>query len=225
MKTNAKNLRSFSPASALAVLLLVVGVVCPRPASAQEENLKAAMSMKDQRKEGISDLGDRVQNFFVLKFARKLVEKLESRDREVDPFGMAMDPEQELADIVVQSVDEETEEEKVKTSLEEALSKFQVTGIFPGRKEIMIGAQTLRVGDRLLIKHQGAVFHLAIAGIDSKKVSLQDTETGEHASVPHGVLGGLPPGMHREKPVLASGEALSETGTIVPMSDRLITLE
>ena len=211
-------------AAAAAVLLSIAAGFAPA-ASAQEEELKAAVAMREEQSAKIKKMGETIQNFSFLRFARVLVEKLEGRKREVDPFGTAMDPEKELAELVVESAEPEVEEPKVKTSLEEALSKFHVTGIFPGRREIMIGAQTLKQGDRLLIKHQTVSFQLEIAGIDSKEVRLKDVETGELATVPHGMMGGLPAGMQREKPEVTEEPVLSESGTIVPMSQRLITLE
>lgn len=218
----------FFPPRRLITIALVIfsgtAGLLPQRANAQEENLKTALETQDRRKQGLKELQDKVQNFFFLKFARDLVEKLEKRDREVDPFGMAMDPEHELAMPVVEATEEEGDE-KVKTSLEEALSKFHVTGVFPSRREVMIGAQTLGVGDQLVIKHQGAEFHMEIADIDTKEVRLRDTDTGEKATVPHGVVAGLPAGMLREKPKYAEEDDLSKKGTIVPMTKHLITLE
>lgn len=208
--------------------LLIVGCLLCLPAigSAQEEQLQAAMEMQDRRVEGLTKLADRISSIAFLQFARDLLQKLGSKNRKVDPFGMAMDPEEAVPDVVAAPEEATEEEAGPKTTLEEAVSKFVVTGLFPNRKEVIVGARNLKVGDVVVIRHSDVEFNLRIDSVTSDAVGLMDTETGEKAFVALDVTGdGLPAGMFREGGG-SEGAASQGPGTgIVPMNQAALTIE
>ena len=112
------------------------------------------------------------------------------------------------------------------TSLQEAVSKFRVTGVCPSRKEVIVGAQSLGVGDNVVIKHGDFSFNLKISKVDANSVELTDLDTGETAGVTLGIVQAIPEGMTRKQPLARRqpGTANSD-GSIVPMSQRFLTLD
>ena len=193
-------------------------------ASGQEEELNAALAMKEKREEGLNKLAERIQNFGFLDYARKLVDRLDKRERKVDPFGMPMDPKQEGGAEVPMAMDDPIEDGP-KTSLQEAVSRFRVTGVYPNRKEVVVGAQSLRVGDQILIKHGEVDFNLEISKVEKDSVELVDLETGEIAGVSLGIVQAIPQGMTRKRPPVQPKNSPSKSGTIVPMNRRQMTLD
>jgi hypothetical protein len=113
-----------------------------------------------------------------------LMSKLEKKERKVDPFGMSMDPENQVI------VEEEAEAEAPRqvTTLEEAVARFRVSGVIPKRGEVIVGARSLGIGDRVLIEHKEVRFDLTIVEVTARKISLKDGETGEIASVDLGIV-------------------------------------
>ena len=140
----------------------------PAPAPAPKEK-------SEEKKEGAIDM--------VMDRARLLIGKLEARQREVDPFGMSMDPENAV--VVAEEVEEAPRQV---TTLEEAVARFRVSGVVPRRREVIVGARSLGVGDRILIEHREVRFDLSIVEITAREISLKDGETGEIATVELGIV-------------------------------------
>jgi len=202
--------------------LAAAWLVAISAAHGQEEELQAALEMQDKRTAGLNKLADRVKNFGFLDYARKLVDKLDRREREVDPFGMPMDPTVNVQELAMPM--EEVTEEVQKTTLQEAIEKFRVTGVNPNRGEVIVGAQSLRVGDHIVIKHGDVSFKLKIAKVKTNSVELVDLDTGELTGVSLGIVQDLPQGMTREQPVRPTPTETESNG-IVPMNHRFLTLE
>lgn len=197
-------------------------------AFAQEEELNMAMQMQDRRIEGLTKLAEQIKNFNFLSLSQGLMKKLENRDLAEDPFGMAMDPENELPEMAAvedAAGDRQEEEEILKTTLQEALTKLHITGVFPHKKTIMVGAQDLGVGDEIVIEYKETVFNLQILGITGSELKLRDKETQEEAAVAIGFSNSLPAGMSRSQPVASQEDAARQESTIVPMSSRSVTVE
>ena len=192
-------------------------------AGAQEAEFET--KLEEKQTAGITKLADRIQNFGFLDYARKLVNKLDKKERKIDPFGMPMDPQQKGAELAY-AVEAPSAEDVVKTTLQEAVSKFRVTGVYPNRKEVIVGAQSLRVGDHVVIKHRDVSFHLKLTKVVADSVELVDTETGEVAGVTLGIVQSIPAGMTRKQPKIAAKPGQANTdGSIVPMSQNFLTLE
>lgn len=196
-------------------------------ASAQEIDSKTVPKPGEKQPTGVAKLADRIQNFGFLEYARKLVDRLDKKERTIDPFGMAMDPQQKGAELaLVEEGPVAAEDTAVKTTLQEAVSRFRVTGVYPNRKEVIVGAQSLRVGDNVVIKHGDFSFRLKLSKVEADSVELTDLETGETAGVSLGIVQAIPQGMTRKQPPVQSraGEANSD-GSIVPMNRRQLTLD
>ncbi|MCB1076830.1 MAG: hypothetical protein KDM64_03280 [Verrucomicrobiae bacterium] len=196
-------------------------------ALAQEDELQMALKMQDDRIKGLTALAEKIKNFNFLSISQGVMKKLESRDQKQDPFGMAMDPEDELPEMSVpdEGLGLEEGEEVMRTSLQEALTKLNITGAIPQRKTIMIGAQELGVGDEIAIQFKETIFNLKILAITSSELKLRDEETQEEASVQIGFSNALPAGMSRQAPKITAEDQQREQTSIVPMSNRSITVE
>jgi hypothetical protein len=196
-------------------------------ASAQEDELNMALEMNERRVKGLKELAEKIKNFGFLKVGQDVLGKLDSRDQAEDPFGLAMDPEDELPEVEGSSepMVEGEEETVIRTSLQEALTKLSITGAFPGRKQIMIGAQELGVGDEIVIDYKETVFSLNILKITSSELVLKDRDTQEEASIPIGFSNALPEGMSRQVPSTTVEDKAREESTIVPMSSRAVKVE
>jgi hypothetical protein len=196
-------------------------------ASAQEDELNMALEMNERRVKGLKELAEKIKNFGFLKVGQDVLGKLDSRDQAEDPFGLAMDPEDELPEVEGSNepIVEGEEETVIRTSLQEALTKLSITGAFPGRKQIMIGAQELGVGDEIVIDYKETVFSLNILKITSSELVLKDKDTQEEASVQIGFSNALPEGMSRQVPSTTVEDKAREDSTIVPMSSRAVKVE
>lgn len=219
-----KNERIFILGGLLAALLVSLPF---EYASGQEDLLKDAQEMNERRIKGLKELAEKIKNFGFLKIGQNVLGKLDSREQAEDPFGMAMDPENALpeAEATEEFVPEGEEEVVLKTSLQEALTKLNITGAFPDRKQIMIGAQELGVGDDIVIDYKQTVFNLKILDISSAELTLKDQETQEEAKLAIGFSGSLPPGMTRQVPKATEEDATRQESTIVPMSSRVVKVE
>ena len=192
----------------------------------QEENLQMALEMQDKRTAGLNSLADKIKNFNFFGLNSKVVTKLDERERSEDPFGMAMDPENDLPEIEVPEAEEDLEVDLAPaTSLQEALQKFNITGIFPGQQMIIVGAQNLGINDRVVIEYSGVTFNLQIVKITQTEIHMQDTETGEVGIVSTGFGDVLPPGMSRKKPATSSDQESRQSQTIIPFSQEVIKVD
>lgn len=169
---------AFTPTAGLRADDQAAGRKGPAAAAGEATPKKAA---DDQGKESKENKGT---VDMVMERARSLMSKLDDRQRKVDPFGMSMDPENQ----VVVAEEEVDAAPKQVTSLEEAVARFRVSGVIPQRAEVIVGARSLGVGDRVLIEHKEVRFDLMIVAITAHQISLKDSETGEVASVDLGIV-------------------------------------
>lgn len=214
--------------AAAAFALFSAAWLAPSPALGDDDMLDMAVSQQNRQATGISSIADTFARIMTFGASKKVVDKIEERDRKQDPFGMAMDPENAIEEPVAAAEEEtgEEEPEAVRTSLQEALGKFRVNGIFPARQEIIVGAQNLGVGDAVVIDYQADRFNLVIVRISQDEILMRDTDTGEEAGVPLGFASSMPAGMHRRQPRLAGESAAgADSNTIVPMSRRMVTVD
>ena len=208
------------------MMLVIGGCLACHQSQAQEDNLEMALKMQDRRVEGLTALAERIKSFGFLGKSQNVLKKLEDKDRKEDPFGMAMDPEEELPEIVAEAgIDEVPEEAQMRTSLQEALQKFQPSGFFPSRGEIIVGAQNLGVGDEVVIDYKGVVFNLTIQKVSEDEIVMKDSDTGEEAGVQLGFANHLPEGMSRRRPTATDEDKSREAETIVPFSKRVVKVD
>lgn len=123
----------------------------------------------------------------------KLREVLAASKRVKDPFGGVMDPstiKEVVAPVVVEQKKKVVVVKKV-ASLQEAVEKFQVSGVFPSRQMVMGTFGSLKRGEMVEIDHDGELFKLRIQKITTDSVVFLNTKNQETATVRLGVLKGI----------------------------------
>jgi len=109
---------------------------------------------------------------------------LENR-RFLDPFGMSMDPSntRELP-MVAEGIDDSEEAAPLNiSSLKAALQKLPVTGVYPQRQLVVVGARSFSPGDHLGLRTEGLTLRLRYEGIREYSIFFRDMETNEVTSV------------------------------------------
>jgi len=91
-------------------------------------------------------------------------------------------------------------EREYRENLQEAATKLNITGSFPKRKQIMVGAKNLSVGDEIAIRFKENHYDLEILDITSSELKLRDQQSKLEVSVAIGMSLSLPPGMSRKPP-------------------------
>ena len=194
MKTSTKFISAGSRTVGIAVVGLLLLAVSPLVSLAQDAPEAAKAEAKaepkaDKKPAAEKGDGEKLEGVdLVMDRARLLMDKLKGRERKVDPFGMSMDPEN--AHVIAEEIEDAPRQV---TSLEEAVARFRVSGVVPSRKEVIVGARSLGIGDKVLIEHREVRFQLVIVEVTPHKISLKDTETGEIAGVDLGIVPGMLP--------------------------------
>jgi hypothetical protein len=116
----------------------------------------------------------------------KLGEKLSSRERNVDPFGLATFPRDEAMPIMEDDLVRVT----TKTTLNQALQTLKVNGVSLARKEFMIGGRTACEGDVLEIEFRSETFQAQVLEVTPTEILFRDLVRNEggvlrHSVVPH----------------------------------------
>ncbi len=176
-------------ATQIGACLLILCVLSADAAWGQEKKKDGKKPDAAQKEEEPANTVD-----LVMARSRELMKKLHARQRNMDPFGLSMDPE-DLAQPMHAPIMEEEPEPQVITTMQEAVSKFHITGVIPGQGKIIVGARALGVGDKILIKHLDVTFRLRISNVTLDYVELEDMETGEKAQIKHGIVPRKPPGL------------------------------
>ncbi len=122
-----------------------------------------------------------------LQRSNLILAKLIKSERSVDPFGMPMDPGNAQAAPVIPENYKEVEEETPQLnslSLKSALETLPITGIYPNREILVLGARTFKVGGQFGMKLDDLVIRLRFDGIRNGELFFTDMETREVTSIP-----------------------------------------
>lgn len=121
-----------------------------------------------------------------LQRSHLVLAKLLENERAVDPFGMVMDPANAKAAPVLADQYEEVEEtpQLNNSSLKSALLTLPVTGVYPQKELLVLGARMFAVGDQFGMKLQDLTIRLRFEGIRGGEIFFKDMETRETTSIP-----------------------------------------
>ena len=153
-----------------------------------------------------------------LERSNLILAKLQENKRPTDPFGLLMDPAnvQEAPDLAEQY--EEVAEEAPalnNSSLKTALHTLPITGIYPQRGVVVIGARSFPIGGEFGMKLQELTIRLRFEGMKGTEVFFKDLETQEVASIPFNPL-------PTEFEPLTKSSGNSRGSGIVPMNELFI---
>ncbi len=121
---------------------------------------------------------------FVIR-SNSILEKIRENERQIDPFGLPMDPTNAVDTL---AMSEEFEDEKQATSLnasafKTALQDLPISGIYPKRQTIVIGARSFNRGEQFGLKLEELTIRLRVEGIKGTSIYFRDMDTQEVASV------------------------------------------
>jgi hypothetical protein len=121
-----------------------------------------------------------------LQRSNLILARLLENERPMDPFGLVMDPANAKAAPVLADQYEEVEEtpQLNSSSLKNALLTLPITGIYPKRGMIVLGARTFEVGGQFGMKLQDLTIRLRFEGIRDGEIFFKDMETREVTSIP-----------------------------------------
>lgn len=111
--------------------------------------------------------------------------KLMKNTRAMDPFGQQMDPAnaKEAPMLAEQYADVEDTPALNNSSLKSALMTLPITGIYPQRNVIVIGARSFTPGGQFGMKLQELTIRLRFEGVRGKEIFFKDMETQEVTSI------------------------------------------
>lgn len=121
-----------------------------------------------------------------LQRSNLVLSKLLESDRPVDPFGMVMDPANAKEAPLFADQYNEIEDAPAlnNSSLKSALLTLPITGVYPQRDLIVIGARSFHLGDQFGMKLQELTIRLRFEGVRGTDIFFKDMETREVTSIP-----------------------------------------
>ena len=193
------------------ILLWLVGLSA---ANAQEELLDRALKDQDRRTKGLTALADQVRGFLSDYLPDGWVDppqkeeppvpessaKVEVREVKITEAKPEASSTAEGDKPMTEAQKAELEKIAYQQALFEAATKLNITGAFPQRKQVMVGAQNLGVGEEIAIEWKAKLYNLQIVDITATELKLRDKESQYEVSVELGVSLALPPGMSRSMP-------------------------
>ncbi|MDF1852845.1 MAG: hypothetical protein P1U85_18555 [Verrucomicrobiales bacterium] len=114
-----------------------------------------------------------------------VISKVRNNFRKMDPFGLPMDPTNPADSPALTMQYEEEDDIPVLTnsSLKSALATLPISGIYPKKSVIVIGARSFSRGDQFGMKLEELTIRLRFEGLRGHKIYFKDLDTQEVASV------------------------------------------
>lgn len=152
-----------------------------------------------------------------LQRSNLILAKLLDNDRSMDPFGLVMDPANTKAAPVLADQYEDVDEPTVvnNSMLKDALLTLPITGVYPHKGILVIGARTFPVGGEFGMKLQDLTIRLRFEGVRSGELFFKDMETREVTSIPFN------PRPAEFEPIVKGSKREPGSG-ILPMNDLFI---
>lgn len=200
-------MKSHTPGFQRIFVLLTLGSLAIASHSfAQEEELQRAIKDQERRGAGLTALADSIKNLAYKYLPESLVGKPNSEKKtpapesatQVEVREVKLTESSSTADSV--AGDQAEQQRLHREILQEAVTKLDIRGTFPKRKQILIGAQNLGVGDEIAIEFKQKLFNLQILDITSQYLSMKDRESQAQINLAIGVSIALPPGMSTSPP-------------------------
>lgn len=111
-------------------------------------------------------------------------QKLSSRLRNVDPFGLSTFPREDEAVPAPDAPERPTE----RITLNQALQTLRITGINLSTKEVLIGGRSIFEGDVMMLSFKNEVFLAQVQQIGTTQILFRDLKRQESGALPHTLL-------------------------------------
>ena len=117
--------------------------------------------------------------------SNSILAKIRDNDREIDPFGLPMDPTNAVNTLAMSDEFEDVQESTVlnASAFKTALQGLPISGIYPKGQTVVIGARSFDRGDQFGMKLEELTIRLRVEGIKGTSIFFKDMDTQEVASV------------------------------------------
>ena len=115
-------------------------------------------------------------------------QKLSSRVRNVDPFGVATFPREESLPVIVE---EDPARPTPKLTLNQALQTLKLNAVNLEKKEFVLGARSVFEGDVIELSFRNEIFRALVVEVGATEVVFRDLDREETGIMPHSVVRGL----------------------------------
>lgn len=115
-----------------------------------------------------------------------VAQKLSSRLRNVDPFGLSTFPREE--DVKTKPTDANALRSTPKPTLNQALKTLKVTGICLNQREFLIGGRNVFEGDVMQLEFQNEIFLAQVVEVGPTQIRFRDLERKDTGVLSHSLL-------------------------------------
>lgn len=117
--------------------------------------------------------------------SNSILAKIRDNNREIDPFGLPMDPTNAVNTLAMSDEFEDVQESTVlnASAFKTALQGLPISGIYPKGQTVVIGARSFDRGDQFGMKLEELTIRLRVEGIKGTSIFFKDMDTQEVASV------------------------------------------
>lgn len=152
-----------------------------------------------------------------LQRSNEIVAKIRDNERRIDPFGLPMDPTNAVDTLAMSDEYEEAQESPSlnASSFKTALQDLPISGMYPSKQTVVIGARSFNRGDQFGMKLEELTIRLRVEGIKGTSIFFRDMDTQEVATVEFN------PKPSEFEPIIRGSKQPMGKG-IVPMSDLFI---
>lgn len=120
----------------------------------------------------------------------RLAEKLSSRERNVDPFGVAPFPREDSAPVF----EDEGIRPAKRITLNQALQTLKLNAVNVGQKEFLIGGRSVFQGDVIELSYRDELFQALVVEVGATQITFRDLKRDESGVMPHNMI----PHLHLE---------------------------
>lgn len=115
----------------------------------------------------------------------KKAEKLGSRARNVDPFGVPTFPTEEDA---LPEEEENSSRPTPKVTLNQALGTLKVNGVNLSRKAFLLGGRNVYEGDMIELAFRDQLFKALVMEVGASNIVFHDFDRKEDGVIPHSIV-------------------------------------
>lgn len=117
-----------------------------------------------------------------------LAQRLGSRVRNVDPFGVPTFPREDTLPLIV---DEDPVRPTPKLTLNQALQTLKLNAVNLDTREFIIGARSVFEGDVIELSFRGELFRALVVEVGATAVVFRDIDRAETGLMPHAMVRNL----------------------------------
>lgn len=128
----------------------------------------------------------------------QIAQKLSSRSRNLDPFGVAVFPSEDAAPEEGKSSSRPTP----KVTLNQALQTLKLNGVNLAQKAFLVGGRSVFEGDVIELAFREEVFQALVVDVGAQQIEFRDLEREETGMIPHSMFRRLE--LQRYEPVSPS---------------------